>query len=98
MRGGYQRRTTDGVIGISGQPVRVYGVQVQSTAIAGRAIFYNGTDATGDRLFDADGEPNATKNATDVSPEGAYFPGGCFVDIDANTTAVIVRYEQVISR
>lgn len=98
MRGGYARRTADGVIGISGQPVRIYGLQVTSGATAGRVKLYDGTDATGTLLLDADGEPSKTAAVPDMPSGGIYFPAGCFADIDANVTAVVADYEQVIAR
>jgi len=98
MKGGYQRRTTDGVVGISGLPVRLYGLQIQSGATAGAVACHNGTDTTGDKLLDVAGEPNRTVSTANIPSDGIFFPGGLYLDVDANVTAAIANYEQVIAR
>ena len=98
MKGGYQRRTTDGVIGISGQPVRVYGANITSGASAGSVIFYDGTDGTGIARLEEVGEPNITVGVKNIPSGGLYFPAGCYVDLDAQASDVQVEYEQVIAR
>ena len=96
-RGGSQRITADGVIGVSGAPTRVYGLIIQSGAIAGVVNVYNGTDTTGTIILPTiSGAANQGKAVEGIPAEGIYFPAGCYVDIDANTTSVIAQYENVV--
>lgn len=95
-RGGIQRITADGVIGTSGKPVRLYGLHIISGATAGVIDVYSGTDATGTGvLIDVSGAANQGVNVPGFPAEGIYFPGGCYIDVDANTTAVVAQYEVV---
>lgn len=98
MPGGYQRRTTDGVIGISGQAIRLYGLQIQSGAAAGVVACHDGTSSSGNKILDVAGEPNKTIPVPDIPAAGVYFPTGLYLDVNADVTAVIANYEQVISR
>lgn len=98
MIGGSQRVTADGVVGVSGQAVRMYGATITSGATAGRVRFRNGTADTDTAFLDVSGEPNLTTPVSGIPNDGLYFPGGLFVDIDANTTAVVVEFVQVIAR
>ena len=97
-RGGSQRVTADGVIGISGQAIRLYGASITSGATGGVVNFRNGTAVTDTILFSASGTANLTVLVANIPAEGVYFPDGLYVDVDANATAVVCSYEQVIAR
>jgi hypothetical protein len=97
-KGGTQRITADGVIGISGQPVRMYGAVIDSGATAANVIFRDGTSASATAIIDAVGTASRSIPIPDMPAEGILFPSGLFVDVDANTDAVTVAYEQVIAR
>ena len=91
-RGGTTILTVDGVVGISGAPTRVYGMEIQSGGTAGRVILYNGTDATGGNYVNRVGKSNQG-DPLDFGAEGKFFPAGCYADLDANVTRVIIQYE-----
>lgn len=99
MRGGIQTRTTDGVIGTSGKPVRVYGIALESGGTASVAAFYNGTGSgtAANKILDVTGTISKKVMAPDLPANGILFPAGCYVDVDGNIGAggVSVWYEIV---
>lgn len=92
---GSQQRTTDGVIGTSGKPVRVYMFIVHSGASAGDVVVYNGTSASGTEYDLLSGSANVSVRIS--YPGGLLFPAGCYLNIDdSNTAYVTAIYEQEI--
>jgi hypothetical protein len=92
---GSQRLTADGVVGISGHPVRVHSVVMLSGGGgAGELVLRDGTSASG-TTYVIEAGTAASKTKTYNFEGGVYFPSGCFFDIDTNTAAVVVNYEQV---
>ncbi len=89
---GSQRRTTDGVIGVSGKPVRVFGFIVNADSSGAIVAVYDGT-STGGTAYDS--LVGAASVSTRISyPGGLLFPDGCFIDIDAHTNYVVAIYTQ----
>jgi hypothetical protein len=94
MSVGSIRLTADGVVGVSGKPVRVYNVVFLSGGSAGELVLRNGTSAAGTVYVQQDGAA-AAKTTTLNFRDGLVFPGGCFFDKDTNVSSVVVSYEQV---
>lgn len=93
--GGTQSITnqTDVAIGVSGKSVRVKCAHLLSGGTASTVTLRNGTSASGTAYVQLDG--TISKGITTFfGPDGIYFPGGCFADVDANTVALTIAYEQ----
>lgn len=97
MRGGAVEITADAVVLQSGKPVRMYGAQIVSGATAGTVAFRDGAAATATALLTDSGVANTGYMCANIPAEGILFPNGLFVDIDANTTRVIV-WAELVSR
>ena len=93
-RHGSQLVTADGVLGISGTAKFVYGIHIISAATGAVVNLRNGTLVT-DTIYIAE-TGTASKGITFNYNEGFFFPAGCYVDVDANTTSVIVSYDECI--
>lgn len=88
---GTQLITADGVVGVSGKPVRVFSVGVISGGGgAGQVILRNGTAGTDTARVQVDGTTSLGTQAEWTG--GVLFPAGCFADINANTTSVAVNF------
>lgn len=91
------RLTADGVVGVSGKPIVVYNVVMLSGAGgAGELVLRDGTSAS-DTAYVTEAGTAASKSKTYNFDGGLYFPDGCFFDIDTNTAAVVVNFEQIRS-
>lgn len=88
---GSQNITADGVIGVSGRPVRLYNIQVMSGGTAAVVSIYSGTSTSGTKLDQIDG--TISKSVSRGYEGGLYFPNGLYVDLDANTTFVTCGFE-----
>lgn len=87
--------TADGVIGVSGKPVRIYSVVMLSgSGGAGELVLRNGTSASGTIYVKEDGSA-ASHTDTYNFAGGLTFQGGCFFDKDTNTDQIVVSFEQV---
>lgn len=94
MAAGYQKITADGVVGGSGNPIDVFGYSIESgVGGAGVTTMYDGTSTSGTKLFEDEGTANKWKNVN--WENGRRFPSGLYVDIDSNTTSVVVWYVRV---
>lgn len=89
---GSQRLTADGVVGVSGRPIRVWCVEMTNGAAAGQLVLRNGTADT-DTVYVIKAGTAATISDTYNWARGILFPAGCFFDKDANTASVVVMYE-----
>lgn len=85
---------TDVAVGVSGRGCRVYSLTVQSGGTAAVVILRNGTSASGTAYAQLDG--TISKTIIMNWAGGLWFPGGCFCDVDANTTYATVGYEHEI--
>ena len=78
-------------VGVSGQPVRVYSVELISGATASTVTLYNGTSAVvGNTYAQIDG--TASKSTLINYAGGKRFPAGCYLGTDANTGYITVVY------
>lgn len=91
---GSSRLTADGVLGVSGKPVRVFGFTMRSGAGGtGSVILYDGTTTGGTEKYKMVGNTDASADKV-FATEGKHFPNGCYVDVDANVTYVDFDYLQ----
>ena len=91
---GFQVVTSDIVLGASGVPVVVYGMNITSGGGGGGiVILRNGTSTAGTLLIQEHGTTSVAVTK-DYNGIGIVFPSGCFVDVDANVSAVTVFYER----
>lgn len=89
---GSTRLTADGVVGVSGKKIRVYGIIVHSGGTAAVVTLHNGIDGTGDEYDEINGTISVSKRV--VYPGGLLFPDGCYYNEDANTEYSTIIYEQ----
>lgn len=84
--------TTDGILGRGSRPCRVFGVYLLSGGTASTVILRNGSSATSTIQLQLDGTISKATYWSDAN--GLLFPNGCFVDVDSNTTALSVSFEE----
>ena len=82
--------TTDAGITPLNYPIRVFDVSLISGASLSTVKLRNGSTVSGIIQLQIDGVAN--KQATWSSENGLLFPDGCFVDVDANTSALTISY------
>ena len=88
------RITAAGVVGVSGQPLRVFGFTLRSGGGGpGTVTLYNGTDTTGTEKYRLSGNIDASADKV-FGAEGKHFPGGCYADLDADVVYVDFDYLQ----
>lgn len=92
---GYQVRTTDGVIGSSGQPVVLYGFCILSDGTAGNVNIYDGASTGGTLVFKGKGLANEGV-ITSFGEVGVTLGSGCYVDIDTHVTSFTAIFERVL--
>jgi hypothetical protein len=87
-------KAADGVVGISGKPVRVFGLHVLSGGTAGIVKLYNGTTASGTLYVQQTCGTVSTGNLFEYGNEGFLFPNGCFYEevVDANVTSTLISF------
>lgn len=85
-----------GVIGDSGKAVDLCGYNVLSGGTAAQPYFKNGTGVTSATVFRPGPVIVSQGNETDFSVPRR-FPLGCYVSFDANTTSVVVYYNQALT-
>ena len=84
--------TSDGVVGTSGKPIRIFSVVVHSAgAGASTPVFCNGTDNT-TAWFRVDGI--ADQDVIVNFAGGIRFPNGCYIDTDGNLEYATVTFTQ----
>lgn len=87
---GSEKFTADGVVGISGKPVRLFSIIVHSGATAGEINLYNGT-GTGDPLFqEIVGDSNTSKIVNYTG--GLFFPNGLYYEESVDPTHSVLTY------
>ena len=91
-RHGQQRFTADGELGKTGESKMVLAIHIDSGATAGVVTLRNGTAVTDTIHVRESG--NANSGRTISFAPGFHFPAGCYVDVDANVTSVIVCYDE----
>lgn len=91
---GSQLITADGVVGTSGSATRIFNMHIISTGGGGAVVsLKSGTSSSG-TVYITESGTTSTGKTFDYGPKGHLFPSGCFVDVDANTTSVLVSFSQ----
>ena len=93
---GASRATTDGAIGTSGSPIRVYAAAMNPTGtVAGAFVLRNGTSASADAWVtqsnDA-GDGTAAGRVVFFGDQGILFSSGCFYDHGTSNSSVTIQY------
>ena len=89
---GTQILTATGVIGVSGKPVRIYGIQIVC-GTAAVAHIHSGTAASSTAAYKETGTANTGKTISFGLP-GLYFPSGAYCSFETNVSRVIASYSQ----
>lgn len=90
LNGGSVNFTVSSVVGVSGKPVTVYSYSFLSGATAGVVIMKD-TNTSGPERHRLTGTINTGITQT-FGQNGKYFPSGCFLTVDVNTTYVDVDF------
>ena len=88
--------SSSGSVGDAGKAVDIVGYVIKSGGTAAVPYFINGSNGSGTLYF----QDQARAVSTSQSIGLAYrvrFPGGCYVSFDANTTAITVFYQQMLT-
>jgi len=88
-------KAADGVVGLSGKPIRIFNINVLSGGTAGQIKLYNGTAATDTLYVHEVCGTVSTGNGFDYGKEGFLFPAGCFYEevVDANVTSTLISFK-----
>jgi len=89
---GNQLVLANGVVGTSGNPIRVFSIHILSGASAGVVQFRNGTADTDTIFVQETGLANT--GATFNYAGGVRFPDGCFLDEDTAPTSTLVVFTE----
>jgi len=91
---GSQLITADGVVGTSGKAVRIFAIHILSSGGGGAVVkLRSGTAVGGTIRIQETGTVSTGKTFT-YGKNGHRFEAGCYCDIDANTTSVLVEYKE----
>lgn len=85
--------TADGVVGASGEPIRVYSIHIISGGTAGVVNLRDGTTVAGTIRVTETGVASTGKTI-EYGEWGILFENGCFYDEDANVTSALITYAQ----
>lgn len=94
MASGTQRLTADGALSPSGSPVRIWSIIVKSGGSPASVLVKNGTSTAGTAYDQITGTAD---QAVVINYEaGLVLPDGGYIDVDTNTSYVVVNYETVL--
>lgn len=74
----------------NGQGIRIFNVHILSGGGGGAIVSFKNGTTVGDTIWITETGTTSTGKTIDYGIQGHFFPNGCFVDIDANTTSVLV--------
>lgn len=87
--------TASGAVGVAGKPKIIYAAHILSTG-GGAAVLTLKDNGTGGTIY-ITGTGTASTGATFNFGEGYFFPDDCYCTIGANTTSVLVSYDEVVA-
>lgn len=85
--------TADGAVGTAGVGTRVFFIHIISGGTAAIVSLRNGS-TVGSTIYVTETGVISTGSTKPYGANGIFFPAGCFVDVDTNTTSVLVSFEQ----
>lgn len=83
--------TADGEVSAAGVRTRIYMVHIISSGGGAAVVSFKNNGASGTTYLTETGTVSTGKTFI-YGEEGVFFPNGCYVDVDANTTSVAVTY------
>lgn len=86
--------TADGVLGTSGAATRVFNMHILSGAGGGGTVALRNGTAVSDTIRIQETGIVSQGVTFDYGDKGHLFPNGCYVDVDANTTSVLISWSQ----
>jgi len=86
--------TEDGAVGTSGRDTIVWGLVVGAGADAATATLYAGTSTGGTKQLVGKCVTANDSVSVDIGARGAYFSGGCYLDLTGTTPDITVVYSQ----
>ena len=89
---GTQLITADGVVSSASTPVRVFAIHIISGAGGGAVVSLRLGAVVGGTIWVTQTGTASTGATFSYGTQGIWFPTGCFVDVDSNTTSVAVVY------
>lgn len=93
-RGSIVTISADNTILASNKPIRIYGVAVKSGASDGVLSIRNGRTVSSPIVLTVTGTANLKVLSPRFPKKGLFFPGGVFMDLDANVTEITVFAEE----
>lgn len=89
---GTQLVTADGVVGSAGVAVRVFAIHILSGGGGAAVVSLRSGSVVGGTVWITESGTTSTGKTFSYGTQGVWFPSGCFVDVDANTTSVAVTF------
>lgn len=89
---GTQVITADGVVSSAGVAVRIFSIHVISGGGGAAVPVLRTGSVIGGAIWIQETGTVSTGKTFTYGTQGVWFPSGCFVDVDANTTSVTVTF------
>lgn len=89
---GTQVITADGVVNTASVAVRIFAIHIISTGGGAAVVSLRTGAVVGGAIWVTETGTVSTGKTFTYGTQGIWFPSGCFVDVDANTTSVTVTY------
>jgi len=93
---GTKYQTADGEILSGGERIRLYSAHIISGAGGGAVVSFKNGGAAGTTYIQVTCANASTGETFDFGHNGYTFPNGCYIDVDANTTSVLVSFYKEI--
>ncbi len=91
---GTQVLSADGVVASAGIAVRIFSIHILSGAGGGAVVALRSGSVVGGTIWITETGTASVGATFSYNTQGIWFPSGCFVDFDANTTSVTVTYSR----
>jgi hypothetical protein len=91
---GSQLISADGVVGVSGKPIRIFNIHIISGAGGAAVVNLRSGAAVGGTIRIKETGIIDTGKTFSYGKRGFLFEAGCYCDVDTNTTSVLVQYVQ----
>ncbi len=84
--------TADGVVNTASVAVRVFAIHILSGGGGAAVVALRTGPVVGGAIWIQETGTTSTGKTFSYGTQGVWFPAGCFVDVDTNTTSVAVTY------